>query len=264
IVAASPVSVSASEISAVKGLNVFMQVFPSVIKEAALSLMPIIVLFIVFQFSLLHMPPYQVKRMITGFVYSFAGLVIFLMGVNGGFMEAGHRLGGLLGTQAVQNGGWWTILLVCTGFLIGAVVVCAEPAVWVLTDQVESLSGGTIKRRLLLVFLAAGAAVAIGLAMIRAVNGFNLLYILIPGYAAALLLMPFCPKIFTGIAFDSGGVASGPISSTFVLSFTLGASQAAGKSENLFGVISLIAMMPLIAIQVFGLAFNHKKGGIGK
>lgn len=247
-----------------QGLSVFVQVLPYVIKEAALSLLPIVVLFIVFQVSLLHMPPHQVKRMITGFIYSFVGLVIFLTGVNGGFMEAGRRLGSLLGAQASRNGGWWSVLLICTGLLIGAVVVCAEPAVWVLTDQVESISGGTIKRKVLLVFLAAGAAAAIGLAMIRAISGFSLMYILVPGYAAALLLMPFCPKIFTGIAFDSGGVASGPISSTFVLSFTLGASQAAGKSGDVFGVIALIAMMPLIAIQILGLVFNHKKGGIGK
>jgi len=260
----SPVSVSGSEFSAVQGIPVFMQVFPFVLKEAALSLIPIILLFIVFQFSMLHMPPYQVKRMITGFLYSFAGLVIFLTGVNGGFMEAGRTLGALLGIQAVQNGGWWTVLLVCTGLLIGAVVVCAEPAVWVLTDQVESLSGGTIKRKVLLIFLAGGAAAAIGLAMIRAVSGFSLMYILIPGYAVALLLMPFCPKIFTGIAFDSGGVASGPISSTFVLSFTLGAAQAGGNRGDIFGVIALIAMMPLIAIQIFGLVFSYKKGDIGK
>jgi hypothetical protein len=131
--------------------------------------------------------------------------------------------------------------------------------VWVLTDQVESISGGTIKRSVLLVFLATGSAVAIGLAMFRAIKGFSLMYILVPGYAAALILMIFCPKLFTGIAFDSGGVASGPISSTFVLSFTLGASQAAGSHADAFGVIALIAMTPLIAIQVLGLVFSSRR-----
>jgi len=197
--------------------------------------------------------------MIAGFIYSYIGLVVFLVGVNGGFMAAGRKLGELLGTRAVQSGGLWTALLIGTGLLIGAVVVCAEPAVWVLTDQVESISGGTIKRKALLVFLSAGAAIAIGLSMVRALTGFNIMYILAPGYAAAFILMLFCPKLFTGIAFDSGGVASGPISSTFVLSFALGASQASGGRTDAFGVIALIAMTPLIAIQVFGLVFQHKK-----
>jgi len=262
--AVSASAVQGAESAAVPGMEAFVRVLPHVAREAALSLLPVIALFAVFQFSLLHIPPYQVKRMLSGFAYSYLGLVLFLTGVNGGFMEAGHRLGELLGARAADSGGWWLALLVGTGFVIGAVVVCAEPAVWVLTDQVESISGGTIKRKVLLVFLAAGAAAAIGLAMIRAVFGFNLMYILVPGYALALLLMPFCPGIFTGIAFDSGGVASGPISSTFVLSFTLGVSQSGGHGGDVFGVIALIAMMPLIAIQILGLAFNRKKGGAGK
>jgi len=133
--------------------------------------------------------------------------------------------------------------------------------VWVLTDQVESISGGTVKRKVLLVFLSAGTAAAIGLAMVRAIKGFNLMYILVPGYITALILMIFSPKLFTAIAFDSGGVASGPISSTFVLAFTLGASQAAGSNSDVFGVIALIAMTPLIAIQILGIVFNHRKGG---
>ena len=157
------------------------------------------------------------------------------------------------------SGGVWSVLLICTGLLLGAVVVCAEPAVWVLTDQVEALSGGTIKRKLMLVFLAAGAAVAIGLTMWRALGGFSIMRILIPGYALALLLMIWSPKLFTAIAFDSGGVASGPITSTFVLSFTLGASQACGGSSDAFGVIALVAMTPLIAIQLLGILYNRKK-----
>lgn len=244
---------------AVAGLSAFMQVFPSVAKEAALSLLPVVLLFIVFQIFLLKMPPHQIMRITAGLVYSYAGLVVFLTGVNGGFMTAGRRLGELLGAHAAVDGGWWFALLIAVGAVLGAVVVCAEPAVWVLTDQVENISGGTIKRKVLLAFLSVGSAVAIGLAMFRAVKGFSLMYILIPGYAVALLLMIFTPKLFTGIAFDSGGVASGPISSTFVLSFTLGASQAAGSHADAFGVISLIAMTPLIAIQVLGLLFTGKK-----
>jgi len=248
--------------TAMQGVSVFAQIFPAVAKEAALSLLPVVVLFAVFQLILLHMPSHQISRILIGLVYSYIGLVIFLVGVNGGFMAAGYRIGELLGALAVGNGGWWTVLLVGTGLLIGAVVVCAEPAVWVLTDQVESISGGTIRRKVLLVFLSAGVAVSVGVAMIRAVLGFNLMYILVPGYAAALLLMPFCPKLFTGIAFDSGGVASGPICSTFVLSFTLGVSQSAGSNNDAFGVIALVAMTPLIAIQILGLEYSRKRKNI--
>ena len=170
----------------------------------------------------------------------------------------------VLGGKAASLGGGWFALLICTGLVLGAIVVCAEPAVWVLTEQVEQVSSGTIKRKVLLVFLAAGAAAAIGLALWRAVEGFSLKIILIPGYAVALLLMIFSPAMFTGIAFDSGGVASGPITSTFVLSFTLGAARSAGGSTDAFGVIALVAMMPLIAIQLLGIIYDrkkHKKGG---
>ena len=243
----------------VQGLYVFATVFPHLAKEAALSLLPVALLFVIFQITLLKMPPRQVSRMVIGLVYSYIGLVIFLVGVNGGFMAAGRTLGEMLGSRAFENGSMWSLLLVGTGLVMGAVVVCAEPAVWVLTEQVEAISGGTIKRRVLLVFLSSGVAIAIALAMVRALKGFNVLYLLVPGYALSLLLMIFCPKLFTGIAFDSGGVASGPISSTFVLSFTLGASDAAGGNTDAFGVIALIAMMPLIAIQILGIVFNHRK-----
>ena len=193
--------------------------FLSVIKEAFLSLLPLVGLFIVFQITLLKLTTRQVIRICIGFVYSFIGLTIFLLGVNGGFMQAGEALGQILGQKAFTLGGKWLLLLICTGLLIGAIVVCAEPAVWVLTEQVELISGGSIKRKILLSFLAVGAAIAIGLALWRAIAGFNLKYILVPGYAIALLLMIFSPDLFTGIAFDSGGVASGPITSTFVLYF---------------------------------------------
>lgn len=241
----------------IEGLSAFFHVLPQVAREAAVSLLPVIVLFAAFQFTLLHLPPFQVKRMAIGFFYSYAGLVIFLTGVNGGFMTAGRLLGEAMGAKAAACGGAMA-LLVITGALIGTVVVCAEPAVWVLTDQVEQLTGGTIKRRHLLVFLAAGSALACSLAMCRAVKGFPLMNILIPGYAAALLLMLFCPPLFTAIAFDSGGVASGPISSTFVLSFALGASQTKGTGDA-FGVIALIAMTPLVAIQTMGIVWSIKQ-----
>ncbi|MCF0242209.1 MAG: DUF1538 family protein, partial [Treponema sp.] len=245
--------------------TLFLNVLPGVLKEAAVSILPLLAMFGVFQITLLKMSPRQVIRMIIGFGYSFIGLVIFLTGVNGGFMQAGKELGLVLGQKAFELGGWWFALLIGTGLALGAIVVCAEPAVWVLTEQVESVSGGTISRKALLVFLSVGSAVAIGLALWRAVSGFSIKYILVPGYAISLLLMIFCPSLFTGIAFDSGGVASGPITSTFVLSFALGASSlSSGNSRDVFGVIAMVAMTPLIAIQILGIIYRiktSKKGG---
>ena len=237
-----------------------------VLYESFTSIAPLFVMFIVFQFLLLKMTARQVFRMLIGFVYSFVGLAVFLGGVYGGFMQTGKQLGQAFGTLAFQRGGIWTFLLILTGLLLGAIIVCAEPAVWCLSEQVETVSGGTIKRKMLLVFLSVGTAVAIGLAMWRAIAGFNIKWLLIPGYAISMLLMLFCPELFTGIAFDSGGVASGPLTSTFVLSFALGAAQSSSGSNDSFGVIALVAMMPLIAIQIMGIVYKiktskNKQGG---
>ncbi len=240
----------------------FSEAMPDILLESLLSISPLVIMLVVFQLTLLKMSARQIIRVIIGLVYSFVGLLLFLCGVNGGFMPAGRELGMVLGQKAAVAGGGWFALLICTGLVLGAIVVCAEPAVWVLTEQVEQVSSGTIKRKVLLVFLAAGASAAIGLALWRAVAGFSLKYILIPGYAVAMLLMIFSPSLFTGIAFDSGGVASGPITSTFVLSFTLGAARSAGGSTDAFGVISLVAMMPLIAIQLLGILYNKKTAKI--
>ncbi|MCR4741922.1 MAG: DUF1538 domain-containing protein [Treponema sp.] len=233
----------------------FGQVFSSVFKEALISIAPLFGLFIIFQIFLLKMTVRQVVRMIIGFIYSLIGLTIFLIGVNGGFMQAGKILGQLLGSYAVNRGGIWYAILIATGFILGAIIVCAEPAVWVLSEQVESVSGGTIKRKFLLLFLSVGTALAIGLSLLRCIWAFDLKWVLIPGYSLALLLMIFSPDLFTGVAFDSGGVASGPLTSTFILSFTIGASNKGGDS---FGVIALVAMMPLITIQLMGIVFNKK------
>ncbi|MCQ2576317.1 MAG: DUF1538 domain-containing protein [Treponema sp.] len=230
-----------------------------VLTEALFSIAPLLGLFVIFQLTLLKMTARQVTRIVIGFIYSFIGLFIFLIGVNGGFMQAGDALGKVLGQKAAAYGGWWFALLLITGLILGAIIVCAEPAVWVLSEQVENVSGGTIKRKVLLIFLSTGTAIAIGLAMLRAVYSFNLKWILIPGYIIAMVLMLFSPDIFTGIAFDSGGVASGPLTSTFVLSFTLGASSGGSGALDSFGVIALVAMMPLIAIQIMGIIVKIKQ-----
>lgn len=241
------------------GIFVFLNLLPSIFMEVATALAPLAAMAALFQIFLLKMPPMQVVRMVRGFVFSFVGLVLFLCGAHGGFMPAGEALGEVLGAASLQ-GSFWTALLVAVGVVFGAIVVCAEPAVWVLTDQVESISGGTIKRKVMLVALSAGVALSIGISMLRVLFGFSLWYILIPGYALALVLSFIAPKLFTAIAFDSGGVASGPMTSTFILSFTLGASSASGgnPSVDAFGVIALVAMTPLIAIQILGIIFKVK------
>ena len=246
----------------ITGLAVFSHLVPEVLEEVVKALLPLAGLFFVFQITLVKMPPRKVAQMIKGLIYSFLGLVLFLVGVKGGFMPAGTKLGEILGTYATQNASvdWYTLLLVGVGVLFGAVVVCAEPAVWVLTNQVEEVSGGTVKRKMLLVALSCGVAVSIGLSMVRVIAGFSIWWYLIPGYALSLILSFFCPKLFTAIAFDSGGVASGPMTSTFILSFTLGAAQACGGNPvtDAFGVIALVAMTPLIAIQIVGLLYSRK------
>lgn len=233
----------------------------SVLKESVISILPLFALFIVFQIFLLKMTKRQVLRIVIGFIYSFIGLSVFLIGVNGGFMQAGQALGQNLGFLANTKGGIWYFVLIVTGLIFGAIIVCAEPAVWCLSEQVEQVSGGTIKRKVLLIFLAIGTSLAIGFSMWRAVSGFNLYYILIPGYILAMILMYFSPSMFSGIAFDSGGVASGPLTSSFVLSFTIGASNGAYGALDSFGVIALVAMMPLIAIQIMGIIYKYKQGG---
>ncbi|HPK43210.1 MAG TPA: DUF1538 family protein, partial [Synergistales bacterium] len=235
--------------------SAFIGVLPEILLEAFLALTPIALFLFVFQVALLHMNRHQVMRMIKGLAYTFIGLVIFLVGVKGGFLPAGSAIGGMIGSSPFN----W--LLVPIGFVLGAVVVLAEPAVWVLNDQIEMVSGGRIKRRFMLIAFSVGVAVAVALAMYRVVTGTSIWWFLIPGYAIALALTPVCPPLFTAIAFDSGGVASGPMSSTFVLAFTLGASASSGGDPMMdaFGVVAMIAMVPLITIQVLGLLFRRRE-----
>ena len=233
----------------------FLRLAPETAAEAARALGPLAALFLAFQLLLLKMPPHRVARMAKGLFYGFVGLVLFLVGVNGGFLPAGAAIGAWIGALA---GNW---ILIPIGLVFGAVVVLAEPAVWVLNNQVEEVSGGAIKKEAMLASLSLGVAAAVGIAMLRVVTGISIWWFLVPGYALALALTFFCPPLFTAIAFDSGGVASGPMSSTFILAFTLGASSAAGGDplSDAFGVIAMIAMTPLIMIQILGLVFSFEE-----
>lgn len=231
-------------------------------KEAAMSITPLVVMLVFFQITLLHLPRTNLARLAMGLVWSYIGLLIFLVGVNAGFMKVGKILGATLGAKAAMGGTLWQSVLVIVAVILGAVVVLAEPAVAVLTSQVESISGGTIKKRFILVFLCIASSGAVGLSILRSILGVPLMNILVVGYGVAMALMIFCPKLFTAIAFDSGGVASGPITSTFVLSFALGATSALSASSGAqdgFGVIALVALAPLIAIQILGIVYTSKQ-----
>lgn len=232
----------------------FLAILPHVAYEIAMALLPIVLIFVFFQIVLLKLPHHQVKRMLLGFLYTFIGLVLFMTGVNGGFSPAGQSLGLALG----QYGG---LALIPIGLVLGAVVVCAEPAVWVLTEQVETLSGGHIRRPIMLAALSISIALAVVLGMIRVVTSLPIWYIILPGYALALILTKVTPPLFTAIAFDSGGVASGPMSTTFVLSLTLGASISCGgnPATDAFGMVAMIAMAPLVTIQILGIIFKYKE-----
>ncbi len=246
----------AAESAAVLSLaDQFLGRIPTVLHEVSMALLPLVGMFIVFQLFLIKMPRQQVLRMSMGIILTFIGLVLFFIGVQGGFMPAGRVLGAAMASGSSHS------VVILAGLLLGAVVVCAEPAVWVLNVQIEEVSGGHIKKRIMLVSLSVGVALAVALSMARVCLGISLWYLLIPGYCLALGLMPFCPVLFTAIAFDSGGVASGPMASTFILAFTLGASGALGGNPvtDAFGVIAMIAMMPLITIQILGILFSKKE-----
>ena len=223
-------------------------------EEVAIALSPIIVFFIVFQVKSLKLPKSQIIKVIVGVIYTYIGLVIFLTGVNTGFLPAGKLIGEMLASLDYK----W--ILIPIGMIMGFFVVAAEPAVHVLNKEVEEISGGAISRRAMLISLSLGVAISIGLAMIRVLTGITIWYFLLPGYLIAIGLTFFVPRIFTAVAFDSGGVASGPMTATFLLPFAMGASTALGGNvmTDAFGIVAMVAMTPLITIQMLGLIYKFK------
>ena len=192
-------------------------------------------------------------KIIISIFYTFVGLVLFLVGVNYGFSSIGTYLGQEI---AAKN----SFVLIPLGMMMGLLTILAEPAVYVLNKQVEEISSGLISKKSLTISLALGVSIAVGLAMVRIVFNIPVMYILIPGYALALLMTFFTPKLFTAIAFDSGGVASGPVAATFILPFAIGACSSIGNSVILdaFGLVAFIALTPLISIQILGILYNYK------
>jgi uncharacterized membrane protein YiaA len=234
----------------------FIHEAPKTIFDVVVALLPLLVIFCVFQGLSFKLSRYRFIKILKGLLYTFIGLVLFLTGVNAGFMEVGSTVG--YAVASLENN--W--VLVPIGFLLGLVVILAEPAVHVLTEQIEDVTSGYIKRKFILYSLSIGVAFAVALSMLRImVPEIRLWHYLVPGFLAAIIMSFFSPKLFVGIAFDSGGVASGPMTATFILAFAQGAAEAIDGANVLvdaFGVIAMVAMTPLIALQVLGLLYKRK------
>lgn len=233
----------------------FLHAIPHYLKETAIAMLPIIVIFFLFQFTLLHLDSRNLGKIMIGLLYTYIGLVLFLTGVNIGFSALGAELGAALSSGKSV---WWLVPL---AMAIGWFIISAEPAVAVLEKQIETVSAGAIPGRVIKRSLSIAIALAMGLSMIRVLTGISLFWFLIPGYTTALILTFFVPDIYTAIAFDSGGVASGPMTATFMLQFFMGASIALGGNvlQDAFGVVALVAMMPLVSIQLVGLFYEQKQ-----
>ncbi len=232
----------------------FLFDMPPYMKEVLISLVPVAIVFALFQRFTRRYPRRQVKRIAVGFAYTYLGLVLFLCGVNVGFAPLGALLGEEIASEA------WRWLLVPIGMLIGYYIVKAEPAIQVLNRQVEGVTNGSVSARAMNRCMSLGVAASVGLSMMRVLTGLPIQYIIIPGYLIALLLSRFVPRMFVGIAFDSGGVASGPMTTTFLLPLSIGACQATGGNlmTDAFGVVALVALTPLIAIQLMGILYQYK------
>ncbi len=227
---------------------------PHYAKEVMISVLPILAMFLIFQLISRRYHKRQKQRIMVGFLYTYIGLVLFLCGVNVGFAPVGTMLGRDLA------GGSQRWLLIPIGMLIGYYIVKAEPAIQILNRQVQSVTNGTVSEKAMNRSLSIGVSVSVGLSMLRVLTNLPIQWIIIPGYILALIMSRLVPKIFVGIAFDSGGVASGPMTSTFLLPLCIGACEMVGGNlmTDAFGVISLVALTPLIAVQIMGLQYKFK------
>ena len=232
----------------------YLEAIPEYMLEVAMALSPIVVIFLIFQVVSLKLRRIPFLKIVIGILYTYVGLVLFLTGVNVGFSS----LGTLLGQEIASSEYKW--LLVPVAMLMGWFIIRAEPAVHVLNRQVEEMSAGAVSEKAMGISLSAAIAVANGLALVRVLTGINILWFLVPGYVLALVLSFFVPKMFTAIAFDSGGVASGPMTATFMLPLAMGAADAVGGNvmTDAFGLVAMVAMTPLITVQIMGAIYKAK------
>ena len=220
--------------------------------EVLTVLIPVVLIFALFQLVKRQVPRGQLLRIGIGLAYTLVGLTIFLTGVNLGFLPVGTYVGKHMAQSSYQ----W--VLVPLSAVIGFFVVYAEPAVHVLNRQVEDITGGTITRRMMMIGISVGVSIALVLSVVRILSGLSIWFFLLPGYTIALVLTFFTPKIFTAIAFDSGGVASGTMTAAFLLPFAVGICEAVGGNimTDAFGIVAMVAMMPLISMQLLGVMYN--------
>ncbi|HZJ75847.1 MAG TPA: DUF1538 domain-containing protein [Clostridia bacterium] len=240
----------------------FIENLPVILYEVSLALTPILIIFLIFQIFSFKMPKAAFIKTLFGLALMFSGLILFLLGVNAGFMEVGSIVGHALASMDSS------IYVILVGAVLGMVTILAEPAVLVLTQQTEDVTSGYVKRGIVMVSLSLGVALAVALSIVKIlVPGVHLWHYLLPGYIISVILSYFTPGLFVGIAFDSGGVASGPMAATFILAFAQGVAEAVPGADVLvdgFGIIAMIAMTPLLALQILGLVFKikSKKEGI--
>lgn len=245
-------------------LKPFTDTFPHMAFETILSIAPILIIFVVYNLyiSKRKMNTREFKNVLLGLIYLYVGLVIFLTGVNAGFLNVGRQLGMMIAGMDSK------LPVLFIGLLLGLVVILAEPAVYVLTHQIESVTNGSVRRSIVLVFLSVGVGLAVFLSVVRVlVPAIQLWHYLVPGYIIALFLAFRVPNLFVGIAFDAGGVASGPMTATFILAFIQGVAEITPHANVLidgFGMIAMVAMMPILSLQLLGAVYakRTKKEGV--
>lgn len=237
-------------------MTIFVDELIVLVKEIFISLLPLLIIFLIFQFIRLKLPKEQFLVIIRGIVLTFVGLVLFLLGIKVGFIRVGELIGQTLGTL---DHNW---ILIPIGFLLGLLVTLAEPGVRILALEVEKVTGGYISRKIILYFLAIGVALAVALSMFRMLKGISLWYFLLPGYCTILTLMWFVKPMFVAIAFDSGGFATGPMITTFMLALMVGSSAAIKGSNPLldaFGMVAMVAMVPIFSVLVLGVLYKREE-----
>ncbi len=236
--------------------NPFFVVIPKFFQESIFAILPLLIILLVLQKISFRLKRRELRKLLTGFLFAFIGLFVFLMGVNAGFMDVGISIGKNL--SLLENKAY----IIIVAFVLGFVTMVAEPAVSVLTYQIEEVTSGYIKRMVILIPLATGVGFAVALSIVRIlIPEVQLWHYLLPGYILCLLLMFFVPKLFVGIAFDAGGVATGPITATFILAFTQGAAHAYEKADLMvdgFGMIAMVAMSSILTLETLGLLFVYK------
>ena len=234
----------------------YISSIPHYMLEMVRALSPVMAAFIVFQFAYLKLSRKAFFRILLGLLITFAGLVLFLTGVNVGFSALGNEIGKLIGASKYKY------LLIPLSAVLGWFIISAEPAVYTLQTQIEKVSGGAISGRSVKIGLSFAISAAMALAMTRVLTGISILWFVLPGYALALIMSFFVPELYTAIAFDSGGVASGPMTATFMLQFMMGACRASRGNvlSDAFGLVALVAMMPLLSVQSLGLIARIRQG----